>query len=193
MKKRKNRAPFSLTLPSAALAAGLAFPAAPLLANDSLKVDGYLRQELSWNMQNWKDTPDYNDRGKLSMARTTARLNLDWEAAQDIFVMYWWPTYVTPYDYLFNLFHSEDAPAYNLGYYANPAFDAMIDEAATLSGTDRAKAETMFIEAQRMLITDAAAVFIVDKPNIHVIRSDVKGYADNPAYGHIVFVNDLSR
>ena len=87
MKKRKNRAPFSLTLPSAALAAGLAFPAAPLLANDSLKVDGYLRQELSWNMQNWKDTPDYNDRGKLSMARTTARLNLDWEAAQDIFVI----------------------------------------------------------------------------------------------------------
>lgn len=87
MKKRKNRARFSLTLPSAALAAGLAFPAAPLLANDSLKVDGYLRQELSWNMQNWKDTPDYNDRGKLSMARTTARLNLDWEAAQDVFVI----------------------------------------------------------------------------------------------------------
>jgi peptide/nickel transport system substrate-binding protein len=114
-------------------------------------------------------------------------------AAQDIFVMYWWPTYVTPYDYLFNLFHSEESPAYNLGYYANPAFDTMIDEAATLSGTDRARAEAMFIEAQRLMINDAAAVFILDKPNIHVIRSDVKGYADNPAYGHIVFVNDLSR
>lgn len=114
-------------------------------------------------------------------------------AAQDIFVMYWWPTYVTPYDYLFNLFHSEDTPAFNLGYYANPAFDTMIDEAAELSGTDRDKAEAMFIEAQRMVINDAAAVFMLDKPNIHVIRSDVKGYTDNPAYGHIVFVNDLSR
>ena len=113
--------------------------------------------------------------------------------AQDIFVMYWWPTYVTPYDYLLNLFHSEESPVYNLGYYANPAFDALIDEAATLSGTDRARAEAMFIEAQRMVIADAAAVFMLDKPNIHIIRSDIKGYKDNAAYGHVVFVNDLNR
>ena len=37
------------------------------------------------------------------------------------------------------------------------------------------------------------AVFMLDKPNIHIVRSDVKGYQDNPAYGHVVFVNDLSR
>ena len=117
----------------------------------------------------------------------------DAAAAQDIFVMYWWPTYVTPYDYLFNLFHSEQSPAYNLGYYANPGFDKLIDDAAALSGTDRAKAETMFKDAQRMVIADAAAVFMLDKPNIHILRSDVKGYEDNPAYGHVVFVNKLSR
>ncbi|MBN8631469.1 MAG: ABC transporter substrate-binding protein [Rhodobacterales bacterium] len=114
-------------------------------------------------------------------------------AAQDIFVMYWWPTYVTPYDYLVNLFHSEEAPMFNLGYYSNPAFDKMIDEAAALSGTDRAKAEEMFKAAQRILVEEAAAVFILDTPNIHVLRSDVKGYVDNPAYGHIVFVNELGR
>lgn len=114
-------------------------------------------------------------------------------AAQDIFVMYWWPTYVTPYDYLFNLFHSEETPNFNLGYYADPAFDRMIDEAAALSGTDRAAAERKFVEAQRLLIADAAAVFILDKPNVHILRSDVKGYADNPAYGHIAFVGELSR
>jgi peptide/nickel transport system substrate-binding protein len=44
-----------------------------------------------------------------------------------------------------------------------------------------------------MVIEDAPAVFILDKPNVHILRSDVKGYADNPAYGHVVFVNDLSR
>lgn len=114
-------------------------------------------------------------------------------AAQDIFVMYWWPTYVTPYDYLLNLFHSEQSPVYNLGYYSNPTYDTLIDEAATLSGTDRARAEAMFIEAQRMVITDAAAVFMLDKPNIHIIRSDIQGYQDNPAYGHVVFVNMLNR
>lgn len=114
-------------------------------------------------------------------------------AAQDIFVMYWWPTYVTPYDYLFNLFHSEPSPNYNLGYYANADFDKLIDDANGLSGTDRAKAEQMFKDAQRKIVEDAAAVFILDRPNIHVIRSDIKGYVDNPAYGHVTFVNELGR
>lgn len=115
------------------------------------------------------------------------------EAAQDIFVMFWWPTFVTPYDYLFNLFHSEEKPNFNLGYYSNPEVDAKIEEAAKLSGTDRPRAEALFIEAQRKVIEDAAAIFMLDQPNVHVIRSDIKGYADNPAYGHITFVNELSR
>jgi peptide/nickel transport system substrate-binding protein len=117
----------------------------------------------------------------------------DPSAAQDIFVMYWWPTYVTPYDYLFNLFHSEESPNYNLGYYSNTEFDSLIDKADTLSGTDRPKAEQMFKDAQRKLIEDAAAVFMVDRPNIHIIRSDIQGYVDNPAYGHVTFLNQLSR
>lgn len=113
--------------------------------------------------------------------------------AQDIFVMVWWPTFVTPYDYLFSLFHSEKTPNFNLGYYSNPEFDRMIDEANVLSGTDRPKAEAGFIAAQRLMIEDAAAVFMMDKPNVHITRADIKGYVDNPAYGHVVFVNEVSR
>lgn len=114
-------------------------------------------------------------------------------AAQDIFVLLWWPTYVTPYDYLFNMFHSEKQPNYNLGYYANPAFDKLIDDANIQAGIDIAKAEQQFKQAQRMLIEDQAAVFMLDRPNIHIIRSDIKGYVDNPAYAHVVSVNELSR
>ena len=140
-----------------------------------------------------------------------AKLNVDlqlqgltWEAqwelgqsgpagAQDVFTMYWWPTYVTPYDSLFSMFHSEDAPFFNLGYYDNPAFDALIDEANALSGTDRAAATAKFQEAQRLLNDDAAGVFMVETPDVHVIRADVKGYQNNPAYPHVVFWHDLSR
>ena len=34
---------------------------------------------------------------------------------------------------------------------------------------------------------------MLDLPNVHVIRSDLKGYVDTPAYGHKVFVNEVSK
>ena len=59
-------------------------------ADDSFKVDGYLREELSMNMKNWADTPNYRDRGKLSMARTTLRLNADWKATDNLSIVAKW-------------------------------------------------------------------------------------------------------
>jgi len=115
------------------------------------------------------------------------------EGAQDIFTMYWWPTYVTPYDFLFSMFHSEEEPFFNLGYYNNPEFDTLINDANTLSGTDKAAATAKFQEAQAILNEDAAGVFMVETPDVHVIRSDINGYVNNPAYPHVVFWYDLSR
>jgi peptide/nickel transport system substrate-binding protein len=113
--------------------------------------------------------------------------------AQDIFVMYWWPTYITPYDFLYSMFRTEDPPNFNLGYYANPKFDALIDEANTISGVDREKATQMYAEAQQILVDDAASLYILDLPNVHVLRSDIKGYINNPAYSHVVFWYELRR
>lgn len=86
-KHHTTGAPLRTPLDKIALAIALATAATPLLANDSLKVDGYLREELSWNAKDWNDTPGYSDEGKLSMARTTARLNLDWQATDSISVV----------------------------------------------------------------------------------------------------------
>jgi peptide/nickel transport system substrate-binding protein len=113
--------------------------------------------------------------------------------AQDILVFYWWPDYVSPYSFLFNMFHCEEKIAFNLGYYCNEEFDKMIDRANELAGSDRAEAERLFIEAQKMLIEDADAVFFYDVANTHVLRADIKGYVDNPAYPHVVFFYELSR
>jgi peptide/nickel transport system substrate-binding protein len=112
-------------------------------------------------------------------------------AAQDVLVFYWWPDYITPYTYLFNMFHCEEEILFNLGYYCNPEVDELMDTANELAGTDRAEAERLFIEAQEILIEDAAAAFFYDLPNDHELRSDIKGYADNPAYPHIIFVHKL--
>jgi peptide/nickel transport system substrate-binding protein len=113
--------------------------------------------------------------------------------AQDILVMYWWPTWITPYDFLFNMFHCEDSVAFNLGYYCNAEFDEAIDRANQLSGSDRAQAEQLFVAAQQMLIEDAAAIFFYDRPNNRILRSDIRGYTDNPAYPYVVFVYKLWR
>ncbi|HVO42442.1 MAG TPA: ABC transporter substrate-binding protein [Aggregatilineales bacterium] len=113
--------------------------------------------------------------------------------AQEIFLFYWWPDYVTPYSFLYAMFHSEDKPNFNLGYYYNSDFDKLIEQGNQASGTDKAKAGQLFGKAQQMLADDAAAIFIVDLPNVHVIRDNISGFVDNPAYSHIVFWYDLTR
>jgi peptide/nickel transport system substrate-binding protein len=113
--------------------------------------------------------------------------------AQDIFLFYWWPDFVSPYSFLFNMFHCEDEILWNLGYVCNADLDQTMDQARELSGSNRAEAEQLFIEAQETLVDEADAVFICDMANIHVVRSDIKGYVDNPAYPHTVFFYELSR
>lgn len=115
----------------------------------------------------------------------------DPDSAQDVFTMFWFPTYVTPYDFLFSTFHSEEAPFFNLGYYANAEFDALIDEADAISGTDRAAASELFRQAQEILVDDHAAVFMLDVPSVEVLRSEFTGHVPNPAYNTVVRFYDL--
>ncbi len=117
----------------------------------------------------------------------------DPQAAQDIYMIYWWPTFITPYDFLYSMFNTEEETVFNLGYYSNPEFDALLDEANVLSGSDRPASIAKFQEAQRIVVDEAAAVFMLDLPNVHFIRSDIEGYTDNPAYSHAVFVHQLRR
>ncbi len=113
--------------------------------------------------------------------------------AQEVFLFYWWPDYVTPYSFLFAMFHSEEKPNFNLGYYNNPDFDKLITQGNEASGSDKAKASQLFGKAEQMLAEDSAAIFVVDIPNVHVIRDNITGFVDNPAYSHIVFWYDLKR
>lgn len=115
----------------------------------------------------------------------------DPEGAQDIFTMFWFPTYVTPFDFLFSTFHSEDEPFFNLGYYSNETFDNLIVEADALSGTDQAAAIEMFQEAQRILLEENAGVFMLDVPTVDVIGARFTGFVSNPAYSQMVRFYDL--
>jgi peptide/nickel transport system substrate-binding protein len=112
--------------------------------------------------------------------------------AQDVAPVIWWPTWVTPYDPLRNMYHCEDETAWNLAYYCNPDFDNMIDQANELSTTDLEGAKAMFVEAQKILIEDSPAIFVCDFPDIWLVRSDIQGVVDNPAYPNVLFFHDLT-
>ena len=113
--------------------------------------------------------------------------------AQDIYTMFWYPSYVTPTDFLYSLYRSEEFPFFGLSYYKNPEFDALLDTADATSGTDTAAAAEMFREAQQILVDDDVAVFMLDVPAVSVVRSDIEGYVPNPAYANVVWFYDLRR
>ncbi len=112
---------------------------------------------------------------------------------QDIFVMYWWPDYTTPYSFLYNMFHSEDTVNFNLAYYGNSEYDRLIDEGQKISGSDRQKAIGLFGQAQKLLVDDAASLYFFDQMYVRAMRADFQGYQDNPSYPHVVFFYETHR
>jgi len=112
--------------------------------------------------------------------------------AQHIFVMYWWPTILSGYDFLVNCFHTEPTIFFNDAYYYNSTFDDLIDTGYAEEATNATHAMELYEEAQEMLIDDCPAIFFYDVDNTHVIREAITGYVDNPAYPHVVLYYNLT-
>jgi peptide/nickel transport system substrate-binding protein len=117
----------------------------------------------------------------------------DPEAVQDLFLFYWWPTYITPFDFLYNMFHS-DSKAFNLCYYENPEFEDLIMEASVLEGFNEAKALELYYKAQKILYEDVPAIPLWDMVYIEVGSKRVGNLekAINPAYPTAIFAQLLS-
>lgn len=108
-------------------------------------------------------------------------------SAPNIISMTWWPTYPTPGDWLKGLFYTEEAALFNLSYYDNSAYNALVDQGFTLTGVNRDEATEKFQAAQRLLIEDAVAVFYADINSRIIHRADVEVPAPNPAYATVFF------
>jgi len=113
--------------------------------------------------------------------------------AQDLFIFYWWPTYITPFDFLYNMFHS-DSKAFNLCYYENPEFEELIEEAVYYEGINWTKAMELYYKAQKILYEDVPAIPLWDGMDVRVAVSWVKNLeqAVNPAYPTVIFAQVLS-
>ena len=115
------------------------------------------------------------------------------EKSPEAFLFFWSPDVVDPYSYLFNMYHSEEQPLWNLGYYSDPAFDALVDQARRQTAVDQAAASAKYVDAQRMLADDAAAIYAVEPPELNIIAGDIQGFETNLAYSHLAYWYDLRR
>ena len=76
--------------------------------------------------------------------------------AQDMFLLLYWPTYSDAgADNLWTLYHSSKKPFFNLSYWANAAYDKLVDDAAAITATKRQEAQAKYEQAMKMLYTAA--------------------------------------
>ncbi|MCG8564573.1 MAG: ABC transporter substrate-binding protein [Desulfobacterales bacterium] len=147
---------------------------APLIQSEFKKIGVEVEiQSLSWNTQ-W----------------TLAKK--DPKAAQDMFILLWWPTYSDPYETLFSLLHDEgDKPVWNLAYYKNPTFDKMIRRAYETVGADPEQALNLYVTAQNLIQQDAPVAPIADVRENWPMNKKLKGLVMNPAYPQVPFFHQM--
>lgn len=115
------------------------------------------------------------------------------EDRQDIFAVYWWPDNALPSSWFQQLYYSEESINWNMSYYNNPEFDALIDEADATLYSDETAAEKLYIQANTMLVDEALSVFALDKNRVFVTNGSMKGLVANPAYDTVVFFYDCYK
>jgi peptide/nickel transport system substrate-binding protein len=116
------------------------------------------------------------------------------DAAQDILMFYWWPTYITPYDFLYNMFHNEENTLFNLCYYSNPEFEAVADQANQMEGIDYDEALELYHQAQKILYEDVPGIALWDMMDVRVAVKRIGNLenAINPAYPTVILAQALS-
>ncbi|MEM1701715.1 MAG: ABC transporter substrate-binding protein [Desulfurococcaceae archaeon] len=99
----------------------------------------------------------------------------------------WWPTILSPYDYLYTMFHSE-SKEWNFAGYENPEFDELIDTAWRYEGSNYEEAMRLYHDAQGMIFEEAVAVNLWDeiRPFIYKPSIDIPESALNPLYMYVI-------
>jgi peptide/nickel transport system substrate-binding protein len=93
-----------------------------------------------------------------------------------------WGTVTGDADYgLYALFHSSQFPpvGFNRGFYSNPQVDALLDRGRTT--IDQAQRDRIYGEAMRIIMDDAAWVFLHSESQVTGVRRTAQGVIVHPA------------
>lgn len=113
------------------------------------------------------------------------------EDRQDLFAIYWWPDNPLPISWFWQMYYTEEDILWNLSYYQDAQYDALVDEAEQYLFSDPDMAEEQYIEANRMLVEAAPTIFAYTLTRTYIVKSTVQGLTPNPAYDTVVYFYDL--
>jgi peptide/nickel transport system substrate-binding protein len=123
--------------------------------------------------------------------------NQQWDAAktdpknaQDMFLLLYWPTYSDAgSDNMWSMFYGTgDKPpylnvtAFNLSYWKNDKYNALMDEAMAKTVTDPTTSQAKYVEAMNLLVDEAPGLFFFDTKVVFVIPKYIEGFKYNLNY-----------
>jgi peptide/nickel transport system substrate-binding protein len=165
-----------------------------IVATYSSGTEAQRRTLALWKAELAKLGVDLEARGMTWDAQSGLAGATDPNERQDIYIMWWWPDFAHPHSFLSGMFETFEPPLYNFSYYSNPLYDDLIKAGAAIAGQDREEAINLYVEAQNLLMADAAGIAVVDIEYLHAISENLKGYdMGNPAYPNVVFWYDCYR
>ncbi|MGZ9234164.1 MAG: ABC transporter substrate-binding protein [Anaerolineales bacterium] len=118
----------------------------------------------------------------------------DPQNAQDMFLLLYWPTYSDAgADNMWSMFYAGAEPPYlnvtnfNLSYWKNDEYNALMDEAGALTATDYEASKARYVEAMNILIEEAPAAFFFDTMAVFVVPKTIEGFKYNLNYPFVQY------
>lgn len=181
----------------------------PRYAFDLKKAEEHFKK--AWNGQVWqkgfKFTMTYNTSGEMRqiateiLKRNVEKLNpkfqidlrgVTWPAFLEktakrqmpLWARGWVADYADAHNFYFPFLHSQGRYALSQGY-KNPAADRLIEQA--VAETNSAKRNALYKQLHHLMYEDSMQLYTVHPTGLWAMRSDVKGFVDNPVYMGIYF------
>ena len=121
--------------------------------------------------------------------------NQQWEEAksdpanaQDMFLLLYWPTYSDAgSDNLWSMFYYTEKPFFNLSYWNNADFNALVDEAIANTVSDPTTSQAKYVEAMNLLVDQAPGLFFFDTKAVFIIPKYIEGFQYNLNYPFVQY------
>jgi peptide/nickel transport system substrate-binding protein len=126
-----------------------------------------------------------------SMANATMRDRIN-KGDYDISIGNWSPDYGDPFEFMNSWFEtSRYGLAGNRSFYTNADVNQMVMKAATLS--DQKQRNEIYQKAQKIVVNEAAYVYLYQKNYVVGVRSAVKGFVFNPMLEQIFNIDAITK